>query len=36
VVYLDRNNIMAAAGVLARRFPEAARTLLLDSIGFTP
>jgi len=32
VVYLDRNNIMAAAGVLARRFPEAAEILLLESL----
>ena len=32
-VYLDRNNIMAAAGVLARRFPEAAEILLLESLG---
>ena len=33
-VYLDRNNIMAAAGVLARRFPDAAETLLLESLEF--
>jgi hypothetical protein len=33
VVYLDRNNIMAAAGVLTRRFPEAAEILLLESLG---
>jgi len=32
-VYLDRHNIMAAVGVLARQFPEAAATLLLESIG---
>jgi len=32
-VYLDRNNIMAAAGVLIRRFPEAAEILLLESLG---
>ena len=33
-VYLDQNNIMAAAGVLAHRFPEAAGILLMESIGF--
>ena len=33
-VYLDRNNIMAAAGVLSRRYPQEAVTLLLKSIGF--
>jgi uncharacterized protein (TIGR01319 family) len=32
-VSLDRNNIMAAAGVLARRFPEAAEIILLESLG---
>lgn len=32
-VYLDRNNIMATAGVLSRRYPEEARRLLLESIG---
>ena len=32
-VHLDRHNIMAAAGVLARRYPEEAGTLLLESIG---
>jgi len=32
-VSLDRNNIMAAAGVLARRFPEATETVLLESLG---
>ena len=34
VVYLDRNNIMAAAGVLSRRYPQEAVALLLKSIGF--
>jgi hypothetical protein len=34
VVYLDRNNIMAAAGVLSRRYPQEAVALLLESIGF--
>ena len=33
-VYLDRNNIMAAAGVLSRRYPQEAMALLLKSIGF--
>lgn len=33
-VYLDRNNIMAAAGVLSRRYPQEAAALLLKSIGF--
>jgi len=33
VVYMDRNNIMAAAGVLASQFPEATETLLLESLG---
>ena len=33
-VYLDRNNIMAAAGVLSRRYPQEALALLLESIGF--
>ena len=33
-VYLDRNNIMAAAGVLSRRYPQEAVALLLESIGF--
>jgi hypothetical protein len=33
-VYLDRNNIMATAGVLSRRYPKEALALLLDSIGF--
>jgi MutL protein len=32
-VYLDRNNIMAAAGVLSRRYPRQAGALLLQSIG---
>jgi hypothetical protein len=32
-VLLDRDYIMAAAGVLARRFPEAAEILLLESLG---
>ena len=34
-VYLDRNNIMAAAGVLSRRYPQAAGELLLESIGYS-
>ena len=33
-VYLDRNNIMAAAGVLSRRYPNEALALLLESVGF--
>jgi len=33
-VSLDRNNIMATAGVLSRRYPKEALTLLLESIGF--
>jgi hypothetical protein len=33
-VYLDRNNIMAAAGVLSRQFPQEAEKLLLESIGY--
>lgn len=33
-VYLDRHNIMAAAGVLSRRYPKQALALLLESIGF--
>jgi uncharacterized protein (TIGR01319 family) len=33
-VYLDRNNIMAATGVLGRQYPRAARKLLLESIGY--
>lgn len=33
-VYLDRNNIMATAGVLSRRFPQEAEVLLLESIGY--
>ena len=33
-VYLDRNNIMAAAGVLSRRYPKEAMALLLESVGF--
>jgi uncharacterized protein (TIGR01319 family) len=33
-VYLDRHNIMAAAGVLSRRFPQEAEALLLESIGY--
>ncbi len=33
-VYLDRNNIMAAAGVLSAHFPEQALALLMESIGF--
>jgi uncharacterized protein (TIGR01319 family) len=33
-VYLDRNNIMAAAGVLSRRYPQEAEKLLLESIGY--
>jgi len=33
-VYLDRNNIMAAAGVLSRRYPKEAAKLLLESIGY--
>jgi hypothetical protein len=33
-VYLDRNNIMAAAGVLSRRYPQEAGKLLLESIGY--
>ena len=33
-VYLDRNNIMAAAGVLSRRYPQEAEVLLLESVGF--
>jgi uncharacterized protein (TIGR01319 family) len=33
-VHLDRNNIMAAAGVLSRRYPQEALALLLESIGF--
>jgi hypothetical protein len=32
-VLLDRDYIMAAAGVLARQFPEAAESLLLESLG---
>ena len=32
-VLLDRDYIMAAAGVLARRFPKAAERLLLESLG---
>lgn len=32
-VLLDRDYIMAAAGVLSRRFPEAAEILLLESLG---
>jgi uncharacterized protein (TIGR01319 family) len=34
LVYLDRNNIMAAAGVLSRRYPQEALAVLLESIGF--
>jgi hypothetical protein len=34
VVYLDRNNIMAAAGVLSQRYPKEALALLLKSIGY--
>jgi hypothetical protein len=34
VVYLDRDNVMAAAGVLGRRYPREARKLLLESIGY--
>jgi hypothetical protein len=33
-VYLDRNNIMATAGVLSRRYPQEAAKLLLESIGY--
>jgi uncharacterized protein (TIGR01319 family) len=33
-VYLDRNNIMASAGVLSRRYPQEAGKLLLESIGY--
>ena len=33
-VYVDRHNIMAAAGVLSRRYPKEALALLLESIGF--
>jgi len=33
-VYLDRNNIMAAAGVLRRRYPRETRKLLLESIAY--
>lgn len=32
-VHLDRYNIMAAAGVLSRRYPKDARQLLIESIG---
>jgi len=32
-VNLDRHNIMAAAGVLSRRYPKDAEKLLLESIG---
>jgi uncharacterized protein (TIGR01319 family) len=34
-VLLDRNYIMAAAGVLSQIYPEAAKRLLLESVGFT-
>jgi hypothetical protein len=34
LVYLDQNNIMAAAGVLSQRFPQEAGKLLLQSIGY--
>ena len=33
-VYLDRNNVMAAVGVFSRRYPQAAKKLLLESIGY--
>jgi hypothetical protein len=33
-VYLDRNNIMAAAGVLSRHYPQEATKLLLESIRY--
>jgi hypothetical protein len=33
-VYLDRNNIMAAAGVLSQSYPKEAGNLLLESIGY--
>jgi uncharacterized protein (TIGR01319 family) len=33
-VYLDRNNIMASAGVLSPRYPQEAGKLLLESIGY--
>lgn len=33
-VYLDQNNIMAAAGVLSRLYPQEALALLLESVGF--
>jgi hypothetical protein len=33
-VYLDRNNIMAAVGVLSQRYPQEAVKLLLESIGY--
>ena len=33
-VYLDRHNIVAAAGVLSLRYPKKALALLLESIGF--
>ncbi|MBW2099600.1 MAG: glutamate mutase L [Deltaproteobacteria bacterium] len=34
-IMLDRNYIMAAAGVLSQIYPEAAKELLLESVGFT-
>jgi uncharacterized protein (TIGR01319 family) len=34
-VHLDRHNIMAAAGVLGRRYPQEAGTLILESIGIS-
>jgi hypothetical protein len=34
-VCLDRNNIMAAAGVLSRRYPREAAALLLTSVGYS-
>jgi uncharacterized protein (TIGR01319 family) len=34
-VLLDQNYIMAAAGVLSQQYPEAAKTLLLASVGLS-
>lgn len=34
-ILLDRNYVMSAAGVLGRRFPEEATTILLESVGIT-
>jgi hypothetical protein len=35
-IALDRDYLMAAAGVLAERYPEAARHVLLQSLGIAP